>query len=166
MSRATIRHIFISKGHNFIGHHGKDPDAHPIEERKEVQCVAGKGLVDDRFFDLKENYKGQITFFDWAVFDELKGHYPDKEFPPSAMRRNVLVEGLDLNALIVEEFELQGIRFSGAQHCAPCYWMDQAVGPGAETFLKGRGGLRARILTDGKLTTGPADFRLFHSTGL
>jgi hypothetical protein len=29
--------------------------------------------------------------------------------------------------------------------------MDRAVAPGAEEFLRGRGGLRARILTDGVL---------------
>jgi len=32
--------------------------------------------------------------------------------------------------------------------------MDQAVGPGAEEWLKGRGGLRARVLTDGELRVG------------
>jgi hypothetical protein len=29
--------------------------------------------------------------------------------------------------------------------------MDQAIAPGAEECLKGRGGLRARMLTSGKL---------------
>jgi hypothetical protein len=29
--------------------------------------------------------------------------------------------------------------------------MDRAIAPGAEEFLKGQGGLRARILTDGQL---------------
>jgi len=29
--------------------------------------------------------------------------------------------------------------------------MDRVIAPGAEEFLKGRGGLRARILVDGKL---------------
>ena len=29
--------------------------------------------------------------------------------------------------------------------------MPRAIAPGAEAFLKGRGGLRARILTDGEL---------------
>jgi hypothetical protein len=29
--------------------------------------------------------------------------------------------------------------------------MNRAIGPGAKEFLKGRGGLRARILTDGIL---------------
>jgi hypothetical protein len=25
-----IRHLFISPGHNFFGHHGREPDAHPV----------------------------------------------------------------------------------------------------------------------------------------
>jgi hypothetical protein len=29
--------------------------------------------------------------------------------------------------------------------------MNRAIAPGAEEFLKGRGGLRAKILTNGKL---------------
>jgi len=29
--------------------------------------------------------------------------------------------------------------------------MDRAIAPGAEKFLKGRGGLRAKILSDGEL---------------
>jgi len=36
----------------------------------------------------------------------------------------------------------------------PCYWMDQAVGPGAEEWLRGNGGLRAKILRDGPLAVG------------
>jgi MOSC domain-containing protein YiiM len=57
----------------------------------------------------------------------------------------------NLNALIGVEFELQGIRFLGTEECKPCYWMEQAFHPGAEAAMKGRGGLRARILTDGVL---------------
>jgi len=43
------------------------------------------------------------------------------------------------------------VRFRGHSECSPCYWMDQAFAPGAEAALKGRGGLRAQILTDGFL---------------
>jgi MOSC domain-containing protein YiiM len=38
--------------------------------------------------------------------------------------------------------------------CKPCYWMDEAIAPGAEALLQGRGGLRARILTSGTLRVG------------
>ena len=70
---------------------------------------------------------------------------------PSVYRRNVITRGVDLNTLIGVEFEIQGVRFLGNSECSPCYWMDQAFGPGAEAALKGRGGLRAKILTDGVL---------------
>ncbi|HXQ02714.1 MAG TPA: hypothetical protein VN801_07065, partial [Candidatus Udaeobacter sp.] len=59
--------------------------------------------------------------------------------------------GFDLNEFIGKEFEIQGVRFYGTEESAPCYWMDGAFATGAEDFLKGRGGLRAKILTDGKL---------------
>ena len=70
---------------------------------------------------------------------------------PPRLRRNVIVEGADLSALIGQRFTLQGIELEGTEECRPCYWMDQAIGEGAETWLKGRGGLRCRILTDGVL---------------
>jgi MOSC domain-containing protein YiiM len=39
----------------------------------------------------------------------------------------------------------------GTEESRPCFWMDHAFGPGAQAALKGRGGLRARILTSGRL---------------
>jgi MOSC domain-containing protein YiiM len=62
--------------------------------------------------------------------------------------------------LIGAAFELQGVQFRGTTHCAPCHWMDTAFAPGAEKFLAGRGGLRARILTDGRLGVGDAQLRV------
>ena len=36
-----------------------------------IECVAGRGIRGDRYFDFKDDYKGQITFFSLDVFDEL-----------------------------------------------------------------------------------------------
>ena len=46
---------------------------------------------------------------------------------------------------------MQGFVFRGREECRPCYWMDQSFGPGAEAALRGRGGLRAEIVTGGTL---------------
>ena len=70
---------------------------------------------------------------------------------PEVYRRNLLVTGADLNALIGQEFELQGQRFLGVAESKPCYWMDEAFAPGAEEALRGQGGLRAKVLTSGTL---------------
>ena len=155
-----IRQIFISPGHNYFGHHGRPADDCPLEEVESVECVAGRGIRGDRFYDYKHDYKGQITFFAQEVFDGLSAAFPFVEKDAGALRRNVIVSGADLNALIGHEFELQGIRFLGTAHCRPCYWLDQAFCPGAEAWLKGNGGLRAQILTSGWLRTGRAELLL------
>jgi MOSC domain-containing protein YiiM len=152
-----IEHLYLSPGHNYFGHHDQTAGEHPIHAVPAFECVAGRGVKGDRFFDYKHNYKGQITFFEGEIFDELRttllplnGAHPDA----SAFRRNVITRGADLNRFIGETFILQGVTFQGTGECAPCYWMDQAFGPGTEAALKGRGGLRAKILTDGWLRTG------------
>ena len=146
-----ICHLYISPGHNFFGHHGREPDDYPAVEVPLLDCVAGHGIRGDRFFDYQNDYKGQISFFSLEVFDQLCGAFDLQDCSPSLVRRNVITRDVDLNKLIGQEFEIQGVRFYGTDECRPCYWMDRAIAPGAEQFLKGRGGLRARILSDGEL---------------
>lgn len=146
-----ILHLYISPEHNYFGHHGKPPGQAAIEEVESVECVAGQGLVGDRFFGHKENYKGQVTFFAHEVYERLCEQFQAMGISPAIFRRNVITKGVDLNTLIGQEFEVQGVRFIGTEECRPCYWMDQALAPGAEEAMKGNGGLRARILSNGAL---------------
>jgi MOSC domain-containing protein YiiM len=46
---------------------------------------------------------------------------------------------------------VQGVSFFGTEECRPCYWLDRAIASGVEEYLKGQGGLRARILSNGTL---------------
>jgi MOSC domain-containing protein YiiM len=116
-----------------------------------IECVAGRGIRGDRYFNFKDDYKGQITFFSFDVFNDLCAALSLHDCSPAAARRNVITRGVDLNELIGREFEVQGVCLYGTQESAPCYWMDRAFAPGAKDFLKGRGGLRAKILSGGQL---------------
>ncbi len=122
-------------------------------EMDRIECLAGLGIKGDRFFDFKKDYKGQITFFSAEVYERLLTEFnlPKEEKPPSVFRRNVILSGVDLNEWIGVPFEIGGVRFQGTGECTPCYWMNEAVCPGAEEWLMGLGGLRAQILTDGIL---------------
>jgi MOSC domain-containing protein YiiM len=146
-----IHHLYISPAHNFFGHHGQPPGAEPMTEVPELRCLAGRGIEGDRFLDFKPNYKGQITFFAHEIYQDLCARLDVWDKPPSVLRRNVITQGVDLNALIGEEFEIQGVRFLGTAECTPCYWQDGAFAPGTEEALQNNGGLRAKILTDGTL---------------
>lgn len=149
--RIEILHLYTSAAHNFFGHHGQPAGVSPVVEVPCVECVAGRGLRGDRFFDYKDNYKGQITFFAWEVYADISNLLGIHDRHPSVFRRNVITRGRDLNTLIGREFVIQGTLFQGMSECSPCYWMDTAFGPGAEEALRGRGGLRARILSNGIL---------------
>lgn len=146
--------LFISPGHNFFGHYGQPAGQELTVPVNEVQCVAGRGLSGDRFFDFRHDYKGQVTFFAAEVFDEICHQLAVQGKSPGVTRRNVITRGVDLNSLIGKRFEVQGVTFEGTSECSPCHWMNQAIAPGAEAALHGRGGLRAKILTDGTLRAG------------
>jgi hypothetical protein len=147
----VVKAIWISPGHDFRGRHGLGRLENGIEAVDEVECVVGKGLLGDRYFGFKEDYKGQVTFLSAYVLEELRTRYG--EIDASALRRNFLVAGEGLERLLGKRFSVQGVVFEGSEECKPCYWMDEVVGEGAEDFLKGncRGGLRARIVTGGLL---------------
>ena len=151
LSDVRIHAIYVSPGHNFVGHHGKPPGEHPVEAVPEVECVEGKGLRGDRFFGHGENYKGQITFIAREDIEEVAKALGREPPDPASFRRNVVTGGVNLHDWIGRRFRIQGILFEGVEHCRPCYWMDRAVGPGAEKAMDGRGGLRARILSSGIL---------------
>jgi hypothetical protein len=144
-----IVHLFVSPGHNYFGRHGMAPGTHPTVEVEEISCVAGRGIQGDRFFGYGENYPGQVTFFALEDFRALCERLNVHSKSPGVLRRNIVTRGANLNGLIGREFEVQGVRFRGVQESKPCYWMEQAFGPGAEQALRGHGGLRAEILSDG-----------------
>lgn len=143
--------LYISPGHNYYGHYGRPAGGHSLISVPAVECLAGKGLVGDRYFDHQQNYKGQITFFAWETYEDLCHRFGVTDKHPGVFRRNVITRGVDLNSWIGREFEVQGVLFEGTQESSPCLWMDQAFCEGAEAAMRGRGGLRARILTDGLL---------------
>ena len=149
-----ITRLFISPDHNYVGHYGKPAGTNPIIEVDEIECVAGSGIKNDRYFDHKPDFKGQITFFEQDTHDRLCEEFGVFDKGPDSYRRNVIVEDQDLNELIGKEFEIQGVRFLGTEEAKPCFWMEEALCKGALKFLVGKGGLRARILEGGVLRKG------------
>jgi hypothetical protein len=158
--RVEIPQIFISPGHNFFGRRALPAGGHPTQEVPGVRCRAGWGILGDRFYGYRPDYAGQITFFSAEVCAEARREFGLPALSAGIFRRNVVVAGADLNALIGVTFVLGGVTFAGTGEARPCHWMNHAVAPGAEAWLRGRGGLRARVVTDGELRLGPTELVL------
>jgi MOSC domain-containing protein YiiM len=67
---------------------------------------------------------------------------------------------VDLNTLIGKRFAIGEVVFEGTEECAPCHWLNGAVAPGVEDFLKGRGGLRSKVIQSGTLEVGPGEIEV------
>ena len=154
--QAELLEIWISRGNDFRGRHEIGRLDHGIDGVAAVECVAGMGLRGDRYFGYKPDFKGQVTFFDVAVVHAVQERFSKPDLPSSVFRRNLIVSGVNLAEWAGKRFRFRGIDFEAIEECRPCYWMDEVVAPGTEEFLKSnfRGGLRAKILSDGMLRVG------------
>lgn len=155
-----IHDIWISPGHDFKGRHGLGRETHGTTRLEEAVCVAGMGIAGDRYHGENPGSKTQVTLLSLEVVEEMCRSLGIARPDYAVLRRNVLVSGIDLNDLIGKRFTIGDVEFEGVEECKPCYWMDEAVAPGANAFLVGRGGLRCRILADGTLRCGDAELNL------
>jgi hypothetical protein len=114
-------------------------------------AIAGRGLEGDRYAASAGTFASgrpgsALTLVDAAVLDTL-GRDVDH-------RRNVVVRGTDLNALVGREFMLGEACCRGRRLCEPCAHLDRLNGGGVLRPLVHRGGLRADIVGDGTIRVG------------
>lgn len=150
---ARLLAIYISEGHDYWGKQGEGRMTSGVRDVADVECVAGKGLVGDRYFASRKDLKGQVTFFEARVVEGIRSHFKLPKLPASVFRRNLIVDQVNLREWIGRQFRFQGLIFEGAQECKPCHWMDRVVETGVQDYLKKefRGGLRARVISGGFL---------------
>ena len=124
----------------------------PMLEVNEVNAISGKGLQGDRY--ASGSGKRGITLIQaehLPVIAALSGH---EKIAPATLRRNMVVSGIPLIALIGKKFRIGDAIFEGTDVCDPCERMEAALGPGAYNAMIGHGGLCARILQGGKISIG------------
>jgi MOSC domain-containing protein YiiM len=126
-----------------------------ISSLPEVTAVAGKGLEGDRYFDMPDmEPKQEITLFTKEWIDTTNKQtgigvtYED-------MRRNVMVEGLDLNELIGRRFFVGEVEVEAIKANPPCNHLQNLSGkPLLKNMVKTSGGIRGRIVSSGTIRVG------------
>ena len=126
--------------------HGKK-----MKSVKEVQAVAGKGLINDRHFRNANKNKNQITLIENENIDyynKITGTSISQE----NFRRNIVTQNIKLNDLVGKEFFIGDIKLKAHDLCRPCKYLQETLNQEntiKELLLKG--GLRCEILKDGKI---------------
>jgi MOSC domain-containing protein YiiM len=124
------------------------------EPRRRVRAVAGQGLEGDWHFGMQdEKIPRNLTLIAAEAVEGL-AHDTGIELEPWEPRRNLVVRGVDLNALVGRRFRVGGVECLGRVRNEPCRYLEGMTQPGVLKGLVGRGGLRADVVTDGEIAVG------------
>lgn len=132
----------------------------PMQTQTEIEAVAGKGLVGDRYAEAKGSFqKGdiapdqQITLIESEALLAAQAEL-GVELCERQARRNLLTSGVPLNHLVDREFRVGQVVLRGIRLCEPCNYLENRTLLGARQALLHRGGLRAQIVVGGVLRVG------------
>jgi MOSC domain-containing protein YiiM len=128
----------------------------PAQAAATARLVAGQGLEHDRYFFPAGAAPGEaLTLIAAEALQELRAD-TGIELSGADSRRQIVTRGIDLNALVGQEFSVGGVRCLGVELCEPCAHLQAVTAPGVLRGLVHRGGLRADVLTAGEIAVGDA----------
>jgi len=149
-----IVELLVSPRHRLDGRPTADLPPLPDETVERIEVRAGLGVVGDRYFNQRAHRRGAVTIMDAAVLRPWGAGL-------AAARRNVLLEGVDVDAGPGRTLRLDcgegAVDLRLHSRANPCAWLDHTVGAGAWKGLRGHGGMRCEPLSDGVLRVGPVE---------
>ena len=116
-----------------------------------AESIAGKGIINDRHFKENNEKKSQITLIEI----ESINHYnkiAGTSISPINFRRNIITEGVKLNALLGTTFLIGKIKVKAHDLCRPCKYLQETLDQ--KKLVKelwNMGGLRCEIINSGKI---------------
>ena len=117
----------------------------------DVEAIKGKGLVNERHFKENNEKRRQITLIEI----ENINHYnkiTGTTIPAINFLRNIVTEGIQLNALVGKEFFIGTVKVKAHDLCRPCKNLQESLQQkNIVKELLHTGGLRCEILSSGKI---------------
>ena len=128
----------------------------PVVSVPSVEALPGVGLRGDRYEVDAGTFRSfrpgtALTLVSADVLDDLNA----ERSSPVDHRRNLVVRGMDLNALVGRRFTVGGVLCAGSRLCEPCVHLEKLNDrSGILRPMVHRGGLRADVLEAGTIRVG------------
>lgn len=127
----------------------------------EAEARTHRGLIGDRYFSGNGTFsdadpKGpgrELTLIESEVLAALETEQGILLSAAEA-RRNLVTQGIRLNDLVGVQFRIGEVLVEGNRLCHPCTHLDKVTGMKLLKPLENKSGLRASILSDGRITVG------------
>ena len=124
----------------------------PMKMLDEVEAVKGEGLDGDRF--KARSTDREVTLIQAEHIRAVASMLHRDEITPDKLRRNIVVEGINLLALKGKVFKVGNAVFEYTGPAQPCSRMEESLGEGGYNAMRGHGGVTARIVESGKIAVG------------
>ncbi|MCE7991552.1 MAG: MOSC domain-containing protein [Roseivirga sp.] len=124
----------------------------PLTKKNSVEAKAGIGLEGDHY--ASKGGKRQVTLIQKEHIRAVASMVGSDDIDPSLLRRNIVVEGLNLSALKDKRFRLGTALLEYTGECHPCSRMEENLGNGGYNAMRSHGGITCRILEDGVIGLG------------
>jgi MOSC domain-containing protein YiiM len=128
-------------------------DVHRVDA---TVAVPGRGLQGDRRARRAPDpaARRQVTLVQAEHLPVLATLLGRDDVDPALLRRNLVVSGVNLLALQESRFVIGEVVLEGTGPCHPCSRMEEALGDGGYTAMRGHGGITARVVAGGELHVG------------
>ncbi len=140
--------------------------SYEMEELDEAHCVAGRGIVGDRYFEGTGTYSPktdvrEVTLIEQEALDALARNDPPLQgakldLAPGDHRRNLTVRGVPLNHLVGRRFRVGDVVLRGGRLNFPCKYLEELLGLAVFLPLYNRSGLNCGIERGGVIRPGDA----------
>jgi MOSC domain-containing protein YiiM len=122
----------------------------PVRIIESVKAIENKGLEGDR----SKGGNRQVTFIQKEHIAAVASFIGKTDLDFTLMRRNILVEGINLLSLKGKQFEIGEAVFEYSGECHPCSRMEEALGMGGYNAMRGHGGITAKVMKGGEIKVG------------
>jgi MOSC domain-containing protein YiiM len=127
----------------------------PMVAVEEVRISLEKGLVGDRFSG-RAGSPRQVTLIQQEHLPTIASYLHRELLPPSLLRRNIVVSGINLLALKDKTFQIGDVVLECTGLCHPCSKMERQLGTGGYNAMRGHGGITACVRKAGLVRVGDA----------
>ena len=129
----------------------------PVRAVAAVEALPGIGLAGDRNHrqDGEDKPGRDLTLIEAENIEYLARDH-GIELAPGETRRNVTTRGVRLNELVGKEFWIGSVLARATEVCEPCTHLVALTGKPVIKPLTHRGGLRADLLSSGRINLGDA----------
>jgi MOSC domain-containing protein YiiM len=124
-----------------------------IQPLQEAAIELNVGLSDDHHAQSGKSQR-QVTLIQQEHLDVVAKLLGRESVDPTELRRNIVVSGMNLLSLKQAKFQIGDVVLQGTGPCAPCSLMEQNLGSGGYSAMRGHGGITTIVVEPGTIRVG------------